>query len=71
MISFNHPISNGEWMGWKDIEDITIICKNCNQLMVLESLLNNSNGIFVCPECNEHINLVSMSNGGVWGCKEK
>jgi len=56
-----------EVMGWKDIEDVKILCKNCNQFMTLESTLNNSNGIFVCPECNEHINLVSSGNRGVRG----
>jgi len=54
-------------MDWKSLEDIKIICKNCNQLMVLESTLNNDNGIFVCPDCNEHINLVCSGSEGVGG----
>lgn len=52
-------------MNWKDLEDVNIICKKCVRIMILESTLNNSNGIFVCPNCNEHINLVSTGSKGV------
>lgn len=45
-------------MSWKQsIDDIKVICKNDNTQMILESSLNRTNGIFICPKCKEHINL--------------
>jgi len=45
-------------MTWKtSINDIKIICKRCDQDMVIESSYNDTNGILVCPICSEHINL--------------
>ena len=52
-------------MTWKTIDDINIVCKKCDQAMVLESMLNNSNGIYVCNKCREHINLSSSGSQGV------
>lgn len=52
-------------MSWKNLEDIKIICKKCNKVMILESTLNDTNGIYVCSNCNEHINLVCSGNKGV------
>jgi len=64
-------------MGWKkNVDDIKIICKKCNNEMVLESSLNLVNGIYICGKCNEHLNIgifpsdrnfVSSRNKGVSG----
>jgi len=45
-------------MSWKNnIDDIKIVCKKCDQVMVMESNYNATNGILVCNKCKEHINL--------------
>lgn len=45
-------------MTWKKkIDEIKIICKRDASEMVMESTLNNTNGIYVCRVCGERINL--------------
>ena len=45
-------------MTWKQsITDIKVVCKRCDQEMIIESSYNDTNGILVCPKCGEHINL--------------
>lgn len=48
-------------MDWKrSIDDVKVFCKTCECFMIIESVLNDSNGIFGCPKCKEHINLKVM-----------
>ena len=52
-------------MIWKkSIDDIKVVCKNDNSIMILESSLNNKAGIFVCNKCDEHIQLRVEGGGG-------
>ena len=45
-------------MVWKrSIDDIRIVCKSCNKVMVNESSFNLIAGIFVCPRCKDKINV--------------
>ena len=54
-------------MKLKKIDGIKVICRNCNQDMILESNMDNYESIFVCQGCKEHIILVSKGNKGVSG----
>jgi len=47
-------------MNWKKLDEIKIICKRCNKEMILESTLNDTNGIYICNKCLEHVNLGSF-----------
>lgn len=41
----------------KNIEDVKIICRKCDQEMYIESSLNLNGGLFTCPICKEPINI--------------
>ena len=44
-------------MSWKqNIDDIKVLCKKCDEFMIVESSYNDTNGILFCPVCNEHVN---------------
>jgi hypothetical protein len=41
---------------WKNnIDDIKIVCKRCNQEMIMESTLDLVQGLYGCPGCGEHV----------------
>ena len=45
-------------MSWKkNITDVKIVCKRDGAIMVLESTLNDTNGIYICTICGDRINL--------------
>lgn len=42
-----------------------VMCKNCNELMILESTdLNNT--IYLCKKCKNEIKIIPIKNGGVF-----
>lgn len=42
----------------KNLDDIKITCRADNIEMVLESMMNNKVGIFVCPRCEDHVFII-------------
>lgn len=49
-----------EWK--KNIDQIKVICINCNQDMILESSKGLKDGILICPGCKEHICISTNPN---------
>ena len=48
---------------WKNLDDIKIQCKKCNEIMIVESIRYNgseTNGMFYCRKCGDHVNLKSL-----------
>jgi len=49
---------------WKILDEVKILCKSCNLVMIVESTRTNTDvmqGLYVCRKCGEHINLTSTS----------
>ena len=46
-------------MSWKlNIDQIKIICKDCDREMILESTRNGVQGLYVCGWCGDHLNII-------------